>query len=163
MVILTDKNYTHCEIHPCLILGAIASTIPFSDHNQSPRNTYQSMGKQAIGVYVSNFQDRMDTIAHILCYPQRPLITTYSMDYVSGNQLPSGINAIVAIMTYTGYNQEDSILLNKGSINRGLFQSIYLKTYKEEEKKIKVQEKKKNSVFQIKKIQQVLKLIIMIN
>ena len=133
---ITNKNYTHCEIHPCLILGAIASTIPFSDHNQSPRNTYQSaMGKQAIGVYVSNFQDRMDTIAHVLCYPQRPLITTYSMDYVSGNQLPSGINAIVAIMTYTGYNQEDSILLNKGSINRGLFQSIYLKTYKEEEKK----------------------------
>tara|TARA_B100001094_G_C18175998_1_gene797906 strand:+ start:1119 stop:2396 length:1278 start_codon:yes stop_codon:yes gene_type:complete len=77
----------------------------------------------------------MDTIAHILCYPQRPLITTYSMDYVSGNQMPSGINAIVGIMSYTGYNQEDSILMNKGSINRGLFQSIYLKTYKEEEKK----------------------------
>jgi len=133
---LTKNNYTHAEIHPCLILGAIASTIPFSDHNQSPRNCYQSaMGKQAIGIYVSNFQDRMDTIAHILCYPQRPLITTFSMDYVSGNQMPSGMNCIVGIMSYTGYNQEDSILLNKGSVNRGLFQSIYLKTYKEEEKK----------------------------
>ena len=133
---LQDKSYTHCEIHPCLILGAIASIIPFSDHNQSPRNCYQSsMGKQAIGMYVSNYRKRMDTIAHILCYPQRPLITTFSMDYVNGNQLPSGINAVVAIMSYTGYNQEDSVLLNRGAINRGLFQSIYLKTYKEEEKK----------------------------
>ena len=133
---IKDHRYTHCEIHPFLILGAIASTIPFPDHNQSPRNTYQSaMGKQAIGICATNYRERLDTISHLLYYPQKPIITTKSMPYLNTLNMPSGINAIIAIMTYTGYNQEDSVLMNEGAIKRGLFLSAHLKTYKEEEKK----------------------------
>jgi len=130
------RNYTHCEIHPSLILGALASCIPFPHHNQSPRNTYQSaMGKQAVGIPTSNFNKRFDTFSHILSYPQRPLVETKMMKYLKVNELPNGINVVVAIACYTGYNQEDSVLLNRGAIERGLFSSTFYRTYKEEEKK----------------------------
>jgi DNA-directed RNA polymerase II subunit RPB2 len=128
--------YTHAEIHPSMILGVAASIIPFPDHNQSPRNTYQSaMGKQAMGIYISNFQVRMDTLAHVLYYPQKPIVTTRSMEYMHFRELPAGINVIVAIATYSGYNQEDSVILNQSSIDRGLFRSIFYRTYQDEEKK----------------------------
>ncbi|GAA99857.1 uncharacterized protein L969DRAFT_14551 [Mixia osmundae IAM 14324] len=130
------QRWTHCEIHPAMILGICASIIPFPDHNQSPRNTYQSaMGKQAMGVYLTNYQVRLDTMANILFYPQKPLATTRSMDYLHFRQLPAGQNAIVAILCYSGYNQEDSVIMNQSAIDRGLFRSFYYRTYMDTEKR----------------------------
>ncbi|AFM99119.1 DNA-directed RNA polymerase subunit B [Encephalitozoon hellem ATCC 50504] len=127
-------SYTHCEIHPALILGICASTIPFPDHNQSPRNTYQSaMGKQAMGIYATNFLLRMDTLSNILFYPQKPLVTTKSMEYLRFKELPSGQNALVAIACYSGYNQEDSVIMNQSAIDRGLFRSFFYRTYTDQE------------------------------
>jgi len=131
-----SETYTHCEIHPSMILGICASIVPFPDHNQSPRNTYQSaMGKQAMGIYASNYQSRMDTQGYVLYYPQKPLVTTRSMEHLHFRELPAGQNTIVAITCYSGYNQEDSIMMNQSSIDRGFFRSICLRSYKEEEKK----------------------------
>lgn len=130
-----SKTYTHCEIHPSMILGICASIIPFPDHNQSPRNTYQSaMGKQAMGIYSSNYQVRMDTMAHVLHYPQKPLCTTRAMEFLHFRELPSGVNCVVAIMIYTGYNQEDSLIMNQSAIDRGLFRSSYYRCYVDQEK-----------------------------
>lgn len=130
-------TWTHCEIHPSMILGVCASIIPFPDHNQSPRNTYQSaMGKQAMGVFLTNFDQRMETMANILYYPQKPLATTRSMEFLRFRELPAGQNAIVAIACYSGYNQEDSVIMNQSSIDRGLFRSLFYRTYTDSEKMI---------------------------
>ena len=130
-------RYTHCEIHPSTLFGILASCIPFPDNNQSPRNTYQcAMGKQAIGMYVTNFDKRLDKTAYVLNYPMRPLVDTRVMNLLKLNRVPSGEQVIVAIMTHTGYNQEDSILFNKGSIDRGLFHATIYHTEKDEDKKI---------------------------
>ena len=129
------KKYTHCEIHPSTLFGVVASCIPFPDHNQSPRNTYQSaQAKQAMGVYATNYNERMDKTAYVLNYPTRPLVDTRVMNLIKMNQIPSGCNINVAIMTHTGYNQEDSVLINKGSIDRGLFQTTIYHTEKDEDK-----------------------------
>lgn len=133
----TTHTYTHCEIHPSMLLGICASIIPFPDHNQSPRNTYQSaMGKQAMGFFLTNYSRRMDTMANILYYPQKPLGTTRSMEFLKFRELPAGQNAIVAILCYSGYNQEDSVIMNQSSIDRGLFRSLFFRSYSDCEKRI---------------------------
>ena len=92
------------------------------------------MGKQAMGVHLTNYQLRMDTMANVLYYPQKPLATTRAMEYLKFAQLPAGQNAIVAIMCYSGYNQEDSVIMNQSSIDRGLFRSLYYRSYTDTEK-----------------------------
>jgi DNA-directed RNA polymerase II subunit RPB2 len=131
------STYTHCEIHPAMVLGICASIIPFPDHNQSPRNTYQSaMGKQAMGLFASNYLSRMDTMASLLYYPQKPLVSTRAMTYMHFKELPAGINAIVAIQCYTGYNQEDSLIMNHSSVDRGFFRSVFYRCYVESEDRV---------------------------
>lgn len=94
------------------------------------------MGKQAMGIYLTNFQVRMDTMANILYYPQSPLATTRSMQYLKFRDLPAGQNATVAILCYSGYNQEDSVIMNQSSIDRGLFRSMYFRSYSDTEKNV---------------------------
>ena len=130
-------NYTHCEIHPSTIFGVLASCVPYPDHNQAPRNTYQcAMAKQAMGVYAMNFDQRMDKTAYVLNYPTRPLVDTRLMNFIQLNRIPSGTQIHVAIMSHTGYNQEDSVLVNKGSLDRGLFLATIYHTEKDEDKNI---------------------------
>ena len=129
-------KFTHCEIHPSTIFGTLASCIPFPECNQSPRVTYQAaQGKQAMGIYATNYHERMDKTAYILNYPTRPLTDTRIMNIIKLDEIPSGCNVHVAIMTHTGYNQEDSLLINKGSIDRGLFQITLYHTEKDEDKR----------------------------
>lgn len=122
-------QYTHCEIHPSTIFAVLTANIPFANHNQAPRNYFSgAQGKQAIGVYNTQFNNRMDTASLVLHYPQRRLVNTRYMNYINNNALPNGYNTIVAIMTYTGYNQEDALIINEGAIRRGLFNLTYYKT-----------------------------------
>ena len=127
-VITKTSKHTHCEIHPSTIFSVLTLNIPLSQHNQAPRNIFSgAQGKQAIGVYATNFNDRIDTMAYVLHYPQRAIINTRYMQYLRNNDMPHGENLIVAIATYTGYNQEDSIIINRNSIERGCFNLTYFK------------------------------------
>lgn len=125
-------QFTHCEIHPALMSGVLAANIPFMNHNQSPRNCYQaSMGKQAVGVYATNYLSRMDTLGHVLNYGQKPMVRTSLSKYTHSDEMPFGVNAVVAIMTYSGFNQEDSVMINESALDRGLFTSTYYKSYRD--------------------------------
>jgi DNA-directed RNA polymerase II subunit RPB2 len=127
-------HHTHYEIHPSLIVGHMASSIPLSDHNQSPRNTYQSaMGKQSMCIYAGNYAKRLDKNGYVLCSIGRPLVETRPMNILKQHEMPYGMNAIVAIACYGGYNQEDSIIMNKSAINRGFMRGLYYTMYKDEE------------------------------
>lgn len=123
-------NFTHVEIHPSTIFSLYSSTIPFSNHNQGPRNIFSgAQGKQAIGTYATNFNNRIDTMGYMLFYPQRPFAGTKYMEYINTNKMSNGENLIVAIASYTGYNQEDSVIFNRSSIERGCFNLTYFKSH----------------------------------
>jgi DNA-directed RNA polymerase II subunit RPB2 len=114
--------HTHCELHPSTIFSVVTNNIPFANHNQAPRNIFHgAQSKQAIGIYATNFTKRFDTMAYIQHYPQRPLLTTRNSQYTLNDRMPNGFNVIVAVMTYSGFNQEDGLMINKASIDRGLF------------------------------------------
>ncbi|KAK6456072.1 DNA-directed RNA polymerase III [Scheffersomyces xylosifermentans] len=115
-----NQAITHLEIEPFTVLGAVAGLIPYPHHNQSPRNTYQcAMGKQAIGAIAYNQFRRIDTLLYFMVYPQQPMVKTKTIELIDYDKLPAGQNATVAVMSYSGYDIEDALVLNKASIDRG--------------------------------------------
>jgi DNA-directed RNA polymerase subunit B len=126
-------EHSHAEIATFTILGICASTIPYPEHNQSPRNSYQAaMAKQALGIYGTNFQNRVDSRSHVLHYPQAPLVETELMEVMGYKQRPTGQNCVVAVLSFEGYNMEDAIIFNKASIERGLARSTFFRIYEAE-------------------------------
>lgn len=115
-----NSDITHLEIEPFTVLGAVAGLIPYPHHNQSPRNTYQcAMGKQAIGAIAYNQFKRIDTLLYLMIYPQQPMVKTKTIELINYDKLPAGQNATVAVMSYSGYDIEDALVLNKASLDRG--------------------------------------------
>ena len=122
-------NYTHCEFHPTMNIGIVANNIPFANYNEGTRNIFQyAQGRQAMGFYSSNYRDRLD-ISYILYNTQKPLVNTRISKYIHTDILPCGEQAVVAIACYSGYNQDDSLIFNQSSIDRGLFRSSSLKKW----------------------------------
>jgi DNA-directed RNA polymerase II subunit RPB2 len=121
---------THLEVHPSTILSILTSMIPFPNHNQSPRNQLSdSQSKQGVSLYTSNWNIRFDNTAHVLCYGETPLSRTIYTDYLGEGRMPYGQNILLAIASYTGYNQEDGIVINRDALERGLFRTLAYKSY----------------------------------
>ena len=122
-------QYTHVEIHPTAILSHVAAMTPFSDRNPAPRNVFScKQTKACTSVYATNFRSRMDTSTHVLHAGQSAIVDTAWSASQGARELPYGVNAIVAIATFTGYNQEDAIILNAASVARGLFATTHITT-----------------------------------
>ncbi len=124
------KEHTHLEFEPCTILGIVAASLPYSNHNLSVRNTMAcSQIKQSLGIYATNFNVRMDTRSHIMYYPQVPLVQTAPYHLLKLHERPAGQNFVVAVATYYGYTMKDAIVINKAAIDRGLARTVQYKTY----------------------------------
>ena len=131
-----NKFYTHLEISPSLILGVMGNLIIYPENNPLPRNSFScGQSKQAVSLYNTNYQMRIDKMGVVLNYGQIPLIKSRYLQYINNEEIPYGVNAIVAIMSYTGYNVEDAILINEGSVQRGIFRTTYFTSYEEREEK----------------------------
>ena len=134
---------THVEIHPSLIFGVMGNQIVFPENNPSARNNFScGQGKQAVSLYSSNYLSRIDKMGVVLNYGQVPLVKSRYMKYINNEQHPYGENAIVAIMCYNGYNVEDSILFNEGSLQRGLFRTTYYNMYETREEEERTYDKR---------------------
>jgi len=121
-------DHTHMEIDPLTILGVVVGLVPYPHHNQSPRNTYQcAMGKQAIGTTAMNQYERFDTLLYTMIYPQKPMVKSRTLDLVNFDFVPGGQNASLAVMSYSGYDIEDAIVLNRGSLDRGFGRCLVAK------------------------------------
>ena len=130
-----NNFHTHVEIHPSTVFSVVTHIVPFANHNTGTRVLFHAaQSKQALGIYATNFNKRFDTNGYIHHYPQRRLVTTRGSHYNGNNLMPNGTNVVVAIATYTGYNQEDSIIINKNSVDRGLFHTTGYKTMVASEK-----------------------------
>ena len=133
-LIKQNKYYTHIEIHPSLMFGIMGNSIIYPEHNPLPRNQFScGQSKQAVSVYHTNSAVRFDKMGVMMNYGQTPLIKSRYLDYINKEENPYGVNAIVAIMSYTGYNVEDAILINEGSLQRGLFNTTYFTMYESTE------------------------------
>ncbi len=124
------KEHTHVEINPVVILGLVTALVPYANFGQSSRlNRGSKTQKQSLGLYSSNFLLRIDTDVSVLQYPQKPLVRSFMHDIVGFDRHPSGQNVTIALMSYDGYNMEDAIILNRGSVERGLGRSYYFRPY----------------------------------
>jgi len=129
------KKHTHLEIFPSAILGAGASIIPYPEHNQSPRNTYESaMAKQSLGFSTPMMNTSTYVRQHFMLYPQTPIVTTKSLSLLGMEERPAGQNCVVAVLPFDGYNIEDAIVLSKSSVDRGLARTFFYRIYDAEAK-----------------------------
>ena len=129
------KKFTHVEIFPSAILGAGASIIPYPEHNQSPRNTYESaMAKQSLGFSTPMMNTSTYVRQHFMLYPQTPIVTTKSLNLLGMEERPAGQNCVVAVLPFDGYNIEDAIVLSRSSVDRGLARTFFYRIYDAEAK-----------------------------
>ena len=129
------KNKSHLEIFPSAILGTGASIIPYPEHNQSPRNTYESaMAKQSLGFSTPMMNTSTYVRQHFMLYPQTPIVTTKALHLLGMEDRPAGQNCVVAVLPFDGYNIEDAIVLSKSSVDRGLARTFFYRIYESEAK-----------------------------
>ena len=130
-----ETTHTHVEIFPSAILGVGASIIPYPEHNQSPRNTYESaMAKQSLGFSTPLMNASTYVRQHFMLYPQMPVVTTKAINLLGLDDRPTGQNCVVAVLPFEGYNIEDAVVFNKSSVDRGLVGPFFIRVYEAEAK-----------------------------